>query len=169
MSSSSSFDNNNYYNVYEDSEQGSKITGDGSNFTFTSSDYDEEYMDNRCDNCCRSIINTEYVDNNQLYLHSIASTEIQKKRKFKLIHDMNYVDEEQIHTLCQECYEHLTAAKSDHANKPEFTWPSFIWYLLTDKDIFRTYSKNYLWKFIPKAWRYWWVHSFNNTIVKKAG
>ena len=46
-------------------------------------------------------------------------------------------------------------------------WPSFYWYILSNRDIVQKYGC-FVWKFIPITWRHWWlpvinqIPSFNN-------
>ena len=78
--------------------------------------------------------------------------------------NINYSDSNEVNMFCEQCSIHLSSNIKDDFNNPRNTWPSFIWYFLNDKDLRNHYSPSYLWKFIPKMWRYWWVDSFNATI-----
>ena len=56
--------------------------------------------------------------------------------------------------LCSQCYGFLS--NHDHRNKHEYTWPSFVWALLSNEDVRLTHGQN-MWRFIPKEWREWWL------------
>ena len=60
------------------------------------------------------------------------------------------------HTFCTQCYNHLILANSKNC------WPDFIWSVLSDEKNKKRYPRNYIWRFISKRWRYWWIEAFNN-------
>ena len=94
--------------------------------------------------------------------YNIQSNTICKHLKFKYIHVPN--NRVVSFKLCFQCLQHLTLPEVKEANKPEFTWPSFIWGVLTDKNIKREYGETYIWSFIPCTWRRWWINSFLSRI-----
>ena len=77
---------------------------------------------------------------------------------------MNHNDSEQSFNLCKNCHAHLTSVDIKIANKSSHTWPSFVWFFLTDSDIKVHYNSMFLWKFIPQLWRHWWIRSYSYTI-----
>ena len=122
--------------------------------------------DEKCDNCSRMRRNSNDDDryvilnkfnflisisfiNSFIYLFSISlfmqmhnSDTICKHRKFKFI----IVPNNRIVSfkLCAQCSQHLTLPELQEANKPEFTWPAFIWGLLNDTNIKRKYGETYI-------------------------
>ena len=172
----------NINNNSDEMDNEDSISNDTNNFTPTienisvedSEDDDDEDIDDvseendsfvECFNCCRSkkgyynSFSTLY----QLELFEVNSTVIKRRRKFK-INPINYNETNEIYPFCYQCATHLTCEDSDKANKPEFTWPAFIWFILLDKDLRTKYGVLHLWKFIPKIWRHWWIDAFKESI-----
>lgn len=119
-----------------------------------------------CYNCHRhqsTILLETHHEIYHLQFHEYNSTQLKKYRSFKLCR-INYNDENEINIFCKECSIHLSSDNKNHANKPTHTWPSFIWYILNDKEFRQCYGPQHLWKFVPKVWRYWWLDSYNDTI-----
>ena len=62
--------------------------------------------------------------------------------------------------LCSECANHLVHLKgSKEKNSGVHAWPAFLWSFLENEDLHCEYDGEYLWKFIPEQWRYWWLDS----------
>ena len=126
----------------------------------------EEVEEDFCDNCRRCNIETEIdgilEQELKMTLHLTQSSSIQKRRRSKHIATSN--DEDIPLKLCSQRNIHLTCENLKEANKFEFMWPGFIWYFLTDKGLQREYSALFLWQFIPKVWRYWWLQKFRSVI-----
>lgn len=59
--------------------------------------------------------------------------------------------------LCAECKRYLVT----DTDSPSFSWPSYIWYVLTNEEIHHAYGP-YIWRFIPIKWRKWWLDSVKN-------
>ena len=47
---------------------------------------------------------------------------------------------------------------SNQANESRYSFPGFIWSVLSDDKLQQHYGLS-LWEFIPKPWRYWWLDS----------
>ena len=112
-----------------------------------------------CYNCQRqqnAILLDDYPLIYHLDFYHIFSSQIQKYKSFKLF-NINYQDNEERHIFCYQCYTHLSSTDKEKSNNVAYTWPSFVWYLLCDESFCTHYSPKFLWKFIPKIWRYWWV------------
>lgn len=119
-----------------------------------------------CDNCRRwesnpSALHIHFDPEYQIEVQvGITSTSLMKYRKFKLITNIDYNNQNQLHNLCHECAQHLMLEDKQNANQTKYTWPSFMWYFINNNRLHQKYSKELIWKFVPKKWRHWWVNSF---------
>ena len=75
----------------------------------------------------------------QIDFFEINRTVTKRRHKLK-IYIINYNNTDQIYPFCYQCATHLTYEDSDKANKPEFTWPVFIWFILLDEDLKTKYG-----------------------------
>jgi hypothetical protein len=138
-------------------------------------EYEEEYGDadvdfppsietiamyNSCDNCMRTqsqflIDEHEY----KLNLEVFSTLDIYNRRKFRnpSVPTTNDPDNALNIMLCDECAQHLILIEhSQTANRMEYAWPAFVWFLLTNSEIKREYNAA-IWRFIPLLWRHWWI------------
>ena len=164
--------------VNEVSDQGSvdndNDESDEDNFDDNNDDIVEESVDDdsedddsniECFNCCRSK-NGYYNYFSSLYqleFFEVNSSVIRKRAKFKN-YPIDYNDTDLLYPFCYHCTTHLTCEDSDKNDKPEFTWPAFIWYILINEDLRTKYGVLHLWKFIPIIWRHWWIDAFKESI-----
>ena len=113
-----------------------------------------------CCNCHRTqnrqLLDT-FGDSYEIFFHHCNNLQVRSRRKFKHIHSTSNEDNSIDIILCSECHNHLIDQDdSNNANKSIYTWPSFIWYLFSDPSLQHLYG-DFLWKFIPTQWRYWWI------------
>ena len=115
-----------------------------------------------CHNCHRvQTVDDDSTTNHQYRLdlqERISDTLPKGTRKFKnVVASTRYV---QTYTLCHQCNCHLQeVANNPNYNSFAYTWPGFVWYLLTDNSILEHYQSEFLWKLIPHQWRAWWLPS----------
>ena len=110
-----------------------------------------------CANCCRSQVFHDRIYEIEFFTPKRKSL-IQRK-KFRNV-QCSRTDETPV-ILCKECYKYLTVTKG---SVYENMWPAFLWYFLSDEKINNIYG-NYKWRFIPNAWRYWWVNSIETDFM----
>ena len=132
----------------------------------TSNNIDEDdNMVHYCFNCHRR--QTDFLQQFGRSYHTeffqLKGTDVKTRRRFKLC-NIDYSDSNELLVFCQQCKEHLTRNTSDGPNRAEFTWPAFIWWFLSNKELRSMYRPSHLWKFIPSIWRHWWVADFITTI-----
>ena len=101
----------------------------------------------------------EPVDNRDFYyslaLFDVETSSIHFRYKFCLIKKEDCKDLDSV-VLCWQCREALCSSNGRQL-KSEFTWPSFIYAVITNRGLINKY-KDMLWKTIPSAWRGWWLH-----------
>ena len=85
-----------------------------------------------------------------------------QRNAFRFVEVDNSCDDPVV--LCKECYEFLTNPEATYARSFQNSWPSFVWIILTDKDILDVYGV-YVWRFLPVGWRYWWMNSLHESDV----
>ena len=78
-----------------------------------------------------------------------------KRKKWRFVDFDQYSDD--LIGLCLECSEYLSNHDDKVGKSFENIWPSFVWYLLTDKKIIEVYG-TFTWRFVPLKWRFWWIH-----------
>lgn len=66
--------------------------------------------------------------------------------------------DERLVCLCKECHNFLTLPNSSDATQLVHVWPSFIWKLFNNDDVFDSYG-DYIWRLIPMESRPWWVRT----------
>ena len=66
--------------------------------------------------------------------------------------------DENLVCLCKECHSFLTLPKDSDARQLVHVWPSFIWKLFKNEDVFDNYG-DYVWRLIPIEWRACWVRT----------
>lgn len=140
------------------SEQ-STIHTDNSSRIQTNVNQDADQHHRCCNNCFRrELITTDDTTNSQSLHLTQRSCEVitTSPRKFRNIVSRSRTITSYI--LCKECTSHLADKdiQPDY-NSFKFTWPCFIWYLLTDTKIRAQYEIQFIWKFIPISWRKWWL------------
>ncbi len=79
-----------------------------------------------------------------------------KRQSFRFVEVKNSSEDTVV--LCLECSEFLTNQESKVAKGFENVWPSFVWNLLSDKEILNVYGVH-VWRFLPEKWRYWWIEA----------
>ena len=84
-------------------------------------------------------------------------------RKFKFCRSHRSAELATNILLCFECSNHLTCNDNNIAKENKNTWPGFIWSILQNKDIHEKYGI-YVWKFIPRQWRHWWLSNTTDYI-----
>ena len=94
-----------------------------------------------------------------MFRHS--SIDVYNRRQFKFVQSTNIESNAIEIILCKHCSNHLTLEtkkkeKERMYDRSENTWPGFIWYFLTNKDLHRNYGLK-LWEFISLTWRHWWI------------
>ncbi len=136
--------------------------GENEEDNFSNNDVNEDVC---CYNCHRQQSNFlhQFGNSYQNEYFEVKNTDLKSHRRFKLC-NINYNNDNESHIYCRQCTEHLTCEDSHEANDPEFTWPAFIWWFLSNKNIRKTYQCTHLWKFIPLLWRHWWIEEFKSTI-----
>lgn len=127
-------------------------------------DEDEDAVDveelSQCDNChrCQYIRNDTIMNSYNLTLHSHERNVIKKRQAFRFVNCSTTRTDNVI--LCHECSCYLTD-NTREAKEYKNIWPSFIWYIINNKDVQHVYGID-TWKFIPKEWRYWWLSSISD-------
>jgi hypothetical protein len=58
--------------------------------------------------------------------------------------------------LCFECAQHLIHDDTKIANMAKYSWPGFIWSVLSKQQLHEQYG-NLIWKLLPREWRHWWL------------
>ena len=107
-----------------------------------------------CDNCHRHDTTVPSLE-----LRERWSNEIAKRRgvlKTVTAATANPV----LYSLCLECDTFLSEPEDpkDLSYKDfRYTWPSFLWHLLTNNSILAEYQGLFIWKLIPAAYRHWWI------------
>ena len=119
----------------------------------------------KCRNCQRKqskyLIDT-YGPLYMIQFHQVSSELVKKKCKFK--HITISSDEIVELSLCHQCAQHLTCDNFKERNDSRNTWTGFIWNTLKDPCIQQNYG-DYIWRFIPEVWRYWWIESAQNIMI----
>ena len=94
------------------------------------------------------------INKYELILYQVSIQQIKHKRKFKM-----FTTEDNTNFLfCHECKIHVTSSETSKVtNSPNSVWPTFIWYMIQNDNIIRNYGIEYIWKFVPSQWRYWWI------------
>ena len=131
---------------------------------------DDHHYDATCSNCRRKQFSLllEY----KMVFHNVLSNHVRKTRHSlkKIMHSDETDENALMYTLCQECYNFLSAdeeiGKSPYQKKRmadwKNTWPAFFWDLLSGtevgslKPIHEIYSPLEIWKFIPTTMRPYW-------------
>jgi hypothetical protein len=111
----------------------------------------------KCDNCHRISIES----NNDLYSINFiqrSSDSIVRRRKFK--HIIYKATNPIMYQLCLECNSYLSPDHNSNVKDDEFVWCSFIWALLSNRDVHEKYG-DLIWRFIPMEWRPWWMNSLS--------
>jgi hypothetical protein len=62
--------------------------------------------------------------------------------------------------FCQQCFIHVTSETSKVANSLTNTWPALIWCMIQNDNIITNYGVEFIWKFTPIPWRYWWIEEY---------
>lgn len=130
-------------------------------------DADESTFLFGCANCRRKqsrvYVNEDGIDSRYtIHFTMYQTNQIKQKRRFKFCQSHRTETNACNIILCDECSVHLTHDDTAIANQSKFSWPGFIWSVLENKEIHKTYG-NYVWKFIPIQWRYWWLSSLHQT------
>ena len=108
-----------------------------------------------CANCQRmQTIGYQHVNPSyQIEYFHIRSDSVVQKRKFKTIQAFTGA-RHCVYKLCNECKLYLDKAQPN--NSFAVGWCSYIWSLLSNKDIHDKYGC-FIWRFIPSEWRLWWL------------
>jgi predicted GIY-YIG superfamily endonuclease len=123
------------------------------------SNVEEEQSFDKCVNCKREqhpfLIESYGVDSHYAIEFVNVSSQRLGRRKFKhndirINHQVPPVN----YQLCRQCEQHLTL-ESDYNNEL-YCWPSFLLKVLENTSIHTKYG-NYIWRFIPLQFRYWWL------------
>ena len=141
-----------------DDEQSEELLEEENSSRYEEEQQVEDLMELKCINCYRRSLNSE-SDTENLYNIVFSETnvsDINFHRKFNSLGDSsNYSG---VVTLCKECNIHLTSNGLGEYNTIVACWPSFIWFLLKDRNIHQEYGIA-IWRFIPFKWRKWWLAS----------
>lgn len=115
-----------------------------------------------CENCNRKNPTGENSDMApyKLVFRSHQENLLIKRKRFRFVAVDNASDD--LVVLCLECSNYLTNHDNKVARSFNNTWPSFIWSLLSDRDVLDVYGQ-YMWRFVPEKWRYWWIDSLNES------
>ena len=122
-----------------------------------------------CDNCMRRQIRDVDVES-PYYLHfnQVSSVELGKRSSCLKMVGKNTTNPV-TYTLCLECHKYtksshlMTPNEKRHRSDWKYSWPSFLWNLLSGRDrstgipFHETYKGWELWKFIPTSIRGYWV------------
>lgn len=119
----------------------------------------------RCDNCCRHHIE-DCGPCYQFRMCWISPSELYNMKTPLMTVSYKADDFEKSICLCESCY-FFVANCSDDKSRNCWTnvWPSFYWNLLVGRDetngipFHRTYSPEYLWRFLPMPVRRYWIKS----------
>ena len=163
--------NSNHNNENNNEEEDKAAHDDDNNYNDDNNEQDNNanegnnHIVHHCFNCHRrqSTLLQQFGPSYHTEFFQLMSTDVKTRRRFKLC-NINYSDPNESNTYCRQCTEHLTRDTSNEANKAEVTWPAFIWWFLTEREIRCLYSPSHLWKFIPIMWRHWWITEFITTI-----
>ena len=91
-----------------------------------------------------------------LSFRKLPKNSIIKRRFFRFVQVDDASDE--LVLLCSECTEFLGNFDQKEGRSFENVWPSFVWSILVDRDMFVVYG-DYVWRFVPEKWRHWWIES----------
>ena len=123
--------------------------------------YEEEIELIECMNCKRRqnlLLIQLYGQNSPYHIQfsSVSCSHIHR-RKFKHpdVPSSSEENSNPIH-LCYQCKQYLMSPTNSTFQSEEFCWPSFFYLLLTNK-LTRKKYKSYLWRFIPRQFRFWWI------------
>jgi hypothetical protein len=110
-----------------------------------------------CLNCYRrpsAYLSENFGNNYHLNLHSCRSDKISRGRLFQTIpqNSANPIT----YTLCSQCHSHLTIEDNKRAKVNAYSWPGFLWFLLSNEEVQQIY-KEAVWRFIPIPFRHWWI------------
>lgn len=111
------------------------------------------------DGCCNCKRKNSYDPNSVSSPYILTYTKHQVKQLIKRRGSLVFLDisstSEDVVILCDQCSEYFTNPEKE-VSLFENTWPSFLWSILSDKEILDTYS-NFIWRFVPLKWRPWWI------------
>jgi len=115
-----------------------------------------------CENCYRS---NQHINSQNIAFETISRDRINNHARFRqssikpCINRSNVsVSSIQSYMLCHECTVHLTSLSYHEANNEKYSWPGFVWSILTNPEVHREYAST-IWHFIPQQWRPWWIYS----------
>ena len=126
----------------------------------TIDDYESLHPPSRCENCKRKVVNSQTPFYNLNLVN--RSSACLKRRKFKHVR----CPSNPIRLfLCLQCDRYLLSDEINTSCNMEWAWPSYVWYILSNKDVQLKYQSQ-IWKYIPRAWRPWWTESVKDSFIQ---
>ena len=126
----------------------------------TIDDYESLHPPSRCENCKRKVVNSQTSFYNLNLVN--RSSACLKRRKFKHVR----CPSNPIRLfLCLQCDRYLLSDEINTSCNMEWAWPSYVWYILSNKDVQLKYQSQ-IWKYIPRAWRPWWTESVKDSFIQ---
>lgn len=135
-----------------DEGQSSNEDNNGNGIMNIEEDVIEDY--NCCENCHRRYDERNEYMYGRVYLNAVRRNQIRQYKNLKFVTSSRTRDDTVL--LCNECNKFLVTAETKESKKFKYTWPAFFWSIISDKTNTQIYG-DYLWKFIPKNWRRWWI------------